>query len=515
MKRYIVLVFALVATFLTAQAQLTEQQQIQKLNYAYQYIRNNYVDDVPLEPLVEEAIIATLKELDPHSRYLSAQEMSETKNRLHGEFAGIGIKYHIHNDTLVVRSTLPNSPAQRANILPNDRITAINGSTITGLNSDSVATLLKGDVGSKVTLYIERRNVIETKKVTLERKVIETSAITSVFSIDDIGYIACESFTKSLDSEFYSAYKSLGNIKALVVDLRDNGGGAISSAIDLTSLFLNKGDIIVTTVGKDKEVVYEKRSNGNLGDIPLVVLINENSASASEIFAGAIQDYDRGVIIGHTSFGKGLVQRIIELKDGSGLCLTISRYKTPSGRIIQRPYTMGNGEKYLADSVRFMHPDSIPRDSNLLFKTLKNGRMVYGGGGITPDIYINKDSLRISTSIIEAQSKGIFEHTITDYWDLTSLDALRSDYPTVEQFCKEYEIDQLLWDIFYNYTHLSANDLTERDLHYVRAMLMTTMAEQLYGPNERHYVYISQYDYVANEAFAIANSPQRMQSILE
>ena len=205
MKRYIVLVFALVATFLTAQAQLTEQQQIQKLNYAYQYIRNNYVDDVSLEPLVEEAIIATLKELDPHSRYLSAKEMSETKNRLHGEFAGIGIKYHIHNDTLVVRSTLPNSPAQRANILPNDRITAINGSTITGLNSDSVATLLKGDIGSKVTLYIERRNVIETKKVTLERKIIETSAITSVFSIDDIGYIACESFTKSLDSEFYSA----------------------------------------------------------------------------------------------------------------------------------------------------------------------------------------------------------------------------------------------------------------------------------------------------------------------
>ena len=141
--------------------------------------------------------------------------------------------------------------------------------------------------------------------------------------------------------------------------------------------------------------------------------------------------------------------------------------------------------------------------------------MVYGGGGITPDIYINKDSLRISTSIIEAQSKGIFEHTITDYWDHTSLDALRSDYPTVEQFCTKYEIEQAVWDIFYDYAHLSANDLTERDLHYVRAMLMATMAEQLYGPNERHYVYISQYDYVANEAFAIANSPERMQSILE
>ena len=141
--------------------------------------------------------------------------------------------------------------------------------------------------------------------------------------------------------------------------------------------------------------------------------------------------------------------------------------------------------------------------------------MVYGGGGITPDIYVNKDSLRISTSIIEAQSKGIFEHTITDYWEHTSLDALRSDYPTVEQFCTKYEIEQAVWDIFYDYAHLSANDLTERDLHYVRAMLMATMAEQLYGPNERHYVYISQYDYVANEAFAIANSPERMQSILE
>ena len=250
MKRYLILVFCLVTTFSSAYAQLTEQEQIKKLNSVYQNIRNHYVDDVSLEPLVEEAIIATLKELDPHSCYLTREEMESTQNRLRGEFAGIGIRYYIHNDTLVVRSTIDGSPAQRADILSNDRITAINGQNVIGLATDSISSLLKGIIGSKVKLQILRRNSIEEINTTIKREIIKTNAISSSFRIGDVGYISFKSFSKPLSSEFYDAYKRLGDVKSLVIDLRDNGGGAISAAIDVTSLFLEKGDVIVSTEGK-------------------------------------------------------------------------------------------------------------------------------------------------------------------------------------------------------------------------------------------------------------------------
>ena len=295
-----------------ATAQLTEQQQIQKLNLVYQQIRNNYVDDVSLEPLVEEAIRVTLRELDPHSQYLTKEDMTLTTERLR-----------------------------------------------------------------------------------------EPDAITSTLRNGDIGYIAISRFSKTLVAEFLKVYYSLGDIKTLVVDLRDNAGGAITSAIDFTALFLHKDDVIVSTEGRNTSAVYDTKHDGKLCDIPIVVLINENSASASEIFAGAIQDHDRGVIVGRTSYGKGLVQRLINLRDGSGMTITIARYKTPSGRLIQRPYEMGKGEDYQRDSMRYQHPDSIKRDDTPIFKTLKRGRNVYGGGGITPDIYIVQDSVVLTQKVID------------------------------------------------------------------------------------------------------------------
>lgn len=306
MRSIFTLLISLVLLCFSASAQLTQQQQIQKLNYVYQQIRNNYVDNVDLEPLVDEAIRATLEELDPHSKYLTKEEMEQAKERLN-----------------------------------------------------------------------------------------EPNAITETFKDGDVGYIAISRFSKPLAAEFYEAYQSLGSINKLIIDLRNNGGGAITSAIDLTSLFLQKGDVIVSTEGRTTNIVYDAKDDGILCDIPLIVLINENSASASEIFAGAIQDHDRGIIVGRTSFGKGLVQRMITLKDGSGLTITIARYKTPSGRIIQRPYTMGESRGYLSDSLRFIHPDSINHDGTPVFKTLKKGRSVYGGGGIVPDLYIERDSITI------------------------------------------------------------------------------------------------------------------------
>lgn len=514
MKRFAILIVGLVATCLSASAQLSQQQQIQKLNYLYQQIRNNYVDDVPLEPLVEEAIIATIKELDPHSSYLTREEMSALRTRLSGEFAGVGIRYLMHNDTLVVRTTLTNSPAERAKILPNDRIISIDNRTIIAIPADSVATLLRGKPNTDVSLGIIRRGKDKPFNITLKRDNIESSAISAAFSLGDVGYISVSTFSKPVASEFYSAYKALGDINSLIVDLRDNAGGAITSAIDLTGLFLRKGDVIVSTEGRGNTTIYDKKKDGPLLDIPLVVLINENSASASEIFAGAIQDHDRGVVVGHTSFGKGLVQRVLDLKDGTGVCLTIARYKTPSGRVIQRPYSMGDREEYMLDTMRYMHPDSIPHDDELLFSTLKRGRKVYGGGGITPDIYINIDSIELSSVLIEAYNEAKFEHAAIDILDRVSIDGIVEQYPTYKAFNDKFTLSNELKEIFYHNAKIEAETLSDIDSEFIEAMLLALIAEPIYGDYARHYIYGIRFDYMMRRAIAIASDEELMRNTL-
>lgn len=514
MKRFVILIVSLVALCVSASAQLSDQQQIQKLNYVYQQIRNNYVDDVPLEPLVEEAIIATIKELDPHSSYLSKEEMSALQSRLSGEFAGVGIRYIMHNDTLVVRTTLDNSPACRAKILPNDRIITIDNRDVIGITTDSIATLLRGNPNSKVSLGIVRRGEDKPLNVTLQRDNIESSAISAAFRIGDIGYISVSAFSKPVASEFYSAYKALGDIESLVVDLRDNAGGAITSAIDLTGLFLRKGDVIVSTEGRSNTVVYDKKKDGPLLDIPLVVLINENSASASEIFAGAIQDHDRGIVVGHTSFGKGLVQRVIDLKDGTGVCLTTARYKTPSGRAIQRPYTMGEGEEYMQDRVRYMHPDSIAHDDKLLFRTLKRGRKVYGGGGITPDIYIDIDDIVVASAVLKAYGEARFEHTAIDILDKLSVASIIEQYPTYKDFHEGFILTNELTNILCRNAEIEAETLSEIDKKFIEAMLLATIAEPIYGGYARHYIYGLDFDRMMHRALTIAGDEELIHNTL-
>lgn len=514
MKRFVILIVSLVALCVSASAQLSDQQQIQKLNYLYQQIRNNYVDDVSLEPLVEEAIIATIKELDPHSSYLSKEEMSALQSRLSGEFAGVGIRYIMHNDTLVVRTTLDNSPARRAKILPNDRIITIDNRDVIGITTDSIATLLRGNPNSKVSLGIVRRSENKPLNITLQRDNIESSAISAAFRLGDIGYISVSAFSKPVATEFYSAYKALGDIKSLVVDLRDNAGGAITSAIDLTGLFLRKGDVIVSTEGRSNTVVYDKKKDGPLLDIPLVALINENSASASEIFAGAIQDHDRGVVVGHTSFGKGLVQRVLDLKDGSGVCLTTARYKTPSGRVIQRPYTMGEGEEYMQDRVRYMHPDSIAHDDKLLFRTLKRGRRVYGGGGITPDIYIDIDGIELSPTLLNAYNEAKFEHAVIDILDSLSIESIIEQYPTYKAFNDKFRLSDELKKIFYRYADIEVEMLSTVDNEFIEAMLLAAIAEPIYGGYARHYIYGTCFDPMMRRAIAIAGDEELMHDTL-
>lgn len=513
MKKLLILIISLALWCVSASAQLTEQQQIQKLNYVYQQIRNNYVDDVPLEPLVEEAIKATLKELDPHSTYLSKEQMTNLRTRIRGEFAGIGIRYIVHNDTVVVRNIIERSPAQRANIELNDRIVTINDQSIIGLSTDSIATLLKGEQNTKVSLGIARRGEGKALKINLQRNIIESSAISAAFRIGDVGYISVSKFSKPLVAEFLKAYRELGNIQSLVVDLRDNSGGAITAAIDLSGLFLAEGDVIVSTEGRATNIVYDKKKDGPLRDIPLVVIINENSASASEIFAGAIQDHDRGVIVGRTSFGKGLVQRVIDLKDGSGVCLTIARYKTPAGRIIQRPYTMGEGDEYQSDSTRFMHPDSIAHAPELMFTTLKCGRKVYGGGGITPDIYIENSNIELSPRVAELYYRAAFDHFVVDIFDSYSPKAMLEQYPTIEEFSSKLQIDNSIIEHFKAENKYSSEEFTALDKEFISVMIKATIAE-IYGDEARQQIYYKAFDFVMQRALEIAENKTEYEQII-
>lgn len=512
MKQLLVTLLSIATFALSASAQLSEQQQIQKLNLAYQQIRNLYVDDIVLEPLVDEAIRATLKQLDPHSAYHSKEDMAKRKSRLSGKFAGVGISYIMHNDTLVVKSTMSNSPASRAGIMPFDRITDVDNRSIIGIEADSVSTLLRGEANSSLSLKVVRRGAHNTLTIRLKRDYIDSNAVSASYRIGDVGYIAISSFSKPLANEVYEAYKALGDIESLIIDLRDNGGGALTAAIDLSSMFLNKGDIIASTEGKTRnEVYYKKQERINLS-IPLVVVINENSASASELFSGAIQDHDRGVIVGRTSYGKGLVQRVIDLKDGSGMSITIARYKTPSGRIIQRPYEMGEGDKYRSDTLRYMHPDSIPHDSKFLFYTLKNHRKVYGGGGITPDIYIGNKRINLSPEVIKAYTSAAFEHAIIDYFDTEDIDVIKSQYPTIEEFSCDYTPDSKLLNIFNDY--IEQAELTDTDRAFISSMLKAIVASELYGSFAYYYIYGIDLDHTLQQAFTIANDKELMHTTL-
>lgn len=514
MKRFVILIIGLVCMHFGAMAQNPDNQQIQKLNYVYQQIRDKYVDDVPLDPLVEEAIIATLKELDPHSAYLDKEQMANLRSRLRGEYAGVGIKYIIFNDTLVVRGVVANSPAERAKLEINDRIISVDGRTIIGINPDSIPSILKGEAGTKLSIEVKRRCEAKPLKINLKRDDIESSAISVAFRYGNVGYISISKFSKPLPAEFYEAYRALGNIESLIIDLRDNVGGAINSAIDLSGLFLRKGDVVVSTEGRTGCVVYDKKRDGQLLDTPLVVIINENSASASEIFAGAMQDHDRGVIVGRTSFGKGLVQRVIDFKDGTGMCLTVSRYKTPSGRIIQRPYTMGDGDSYNRDTLRFLHPDSLAHNPNLLFKTLKLGRTIYGGGGITPDCYIAYKPTKVDTILSDMVHRGVVERIVVEYFDRVSASDVLKCYPTLEDFASQFKLDGDAEASLEAMIADCESEVVDEVRGRIQKMICGVIADAIYYDGAYSYIYGMSYDDAMCKAFELLFDNSKFKAIL-
>jgi carboxyl-terminal processing protease len=386
-----------------------------KLNYLLQIIDNNYVDTVNANDLIEEAMPVILSELDPHSTYISASEAEETGEELKGSFSGIGVRFTIQNDTVNVMNIIKGGPSEKVGVLAGDRIIAADDSSLVGMKDHEIMKRLRGPKNSKVKLTVVRHGHKEPIRFIVVRGDVPVESVDSYFMLDkQTGYISIENFGENTYPEMLTALAQLNvqGMKNLVIDLRGNRGGYMQTAILMVNEFLPAGQLVVYTEGrKSPREEYRTDGRGSFQHLPLIVLVDEGSASASEIFAGAIQDNDRGTVIGRRSFGKGLVQQPIEFKDHSVVRLTIARYYTPSGRCIQKPYEKGHGQDYENDLIaryergEFFSADSIRQDGPE-YKT-RLGRTVYGGGGIMPDIFIPEDTTLYTSYFREAVFTGL------------------------------------------------------------------------------------------------------------
>lgn len=430
-----------------------------KIGEVMQLVKNHYFDKVDLDEMNDQAIQAMLQTLDPHSSYITKKNSKQYDEMLFGQFDGIGIQFNVLNDTVLVVSVIPEGPSHKVGLMPGDKIISVDGKTIAGvqIKNEEVVKKLRGKKGTVVNVGILRSGMKERMDFKIKRDKIPLESINVSYMIDkEIGYILIDNFSTTTGDEFIQALKQLKeqNMQKLIVDLRSNPGGFLGAAIDICDQFLPKGKLIVYTQGRHVGKEEYKASNRGLfqdDDQQLVILIDEWSASASEIVAGAVQDHDRGIVIGRRSFGKGLVQRQFYLNDSSEVMLTVARYFTPSGRCIQKPFENKSTEDYFVDILNryengeLENADSIRFIDSLKYKTSK-GRTVYGGGGIMPDLFI---PLQTSDSIVyfnKLANQGVVFTYAMEYVD-KNRKRLQS-YKTVAQFDKQFAVsDAMLQEI--------------------------------------------------------------------
>lgn len=503
MKKLLVLWMFLAVAFV-AQAQmrlnLGSDSPMRKLQTAEMAITNLYVDTVDENKLVEDAIKGMLEKLDPHSSYTSAKETKSMTESLQGSFEGIGVQFNMSQDTLVIIQPITNGPSEKIGILAGDRIISVDDTIIAGvkMSREDIMRRLRGPKGTKVKLGIVRRGIDGVQTFIVTRDKIPLKTIDAIYMIrPQVGYIRIGSFGATTYDEFMEGVNTLQaqGMKDLILDLQDNGGGYLQAAVQICNEFLQKNDLIVYTQGRTtRQQEYKAHGNGRLLSGKVMVLINEFSASAAEIVAGAIQDQDRGQVVGRRSFGKGLVQRPIEFNDGSMMRLTVAHYFTPSGRNIQKPYTKGDMESYakeLDDRVKhgeLYSVDSIHFADSLRYQTLRRKRTVYGGGGIMPDFFVPLDTTQFTKFHRQLAVKSIIINNNLRYVD-SNRKQLKKKYETFTDFLNNYEIpqsviDQVMKDAEKEKIKPKNNAELQQTLPFLKLQLKALVARDLWDMSE-------------------------------
>ncbi|MBO5044432.1 MAG: S41 family peptidase [Alistipes sp.] len=443
-------------------------------------VEHKFVDSISMDSLAELVIPLMMKELDPHSIYIPAREMQQVNEPLEGEFDGIGVVFNAATDTVIVLNVIPNGPSAKAGVVPGDRIIEINDTIVAGVKmpQNDIVKRLRGKRGTEVKLSLKRQNIDDLVDVTVVRDAIPIESIESAFMVkDDIGFIRLSQFARTSYVELMRALAELRGqgMRKLIFDLRDNSGGYLDQAIMIANEFLPKNRLIVYTEDREGMQVKEfSDGSGTSSDLALVILIDEGSASSSEILAGAVQDNDRGTIVGRRSFGKGLVQSQLPYADGSALRLTVARYYTPTGRSIQKPYKNGDEVDYEMDMIRryenneFFSADSIHFADSLRFVTPK-GKIVYGGGGIMPDVFIPMDTTDITKYYIEVTGRNILYRYTIEYAD-RHREALNK-VQTIQELTELLDSDKRLFDDFVRYAAEQGVRPNYRDINRSRKVM--------------------------------------------
>ncbi len=485
---------------------------IRKLQIAEMAISNLYVDSVDEKKLVEDGIRGMIEKLDPHSSYSDAEEVKAMNEPLQGNFDGIGVQFNMVEDTLLVIQPVSNGPSEKAGIMAGDRIVTVNDTAIAGvkMSKEKIMKRLRGPRGTMVKLGIVRRGVKEHLTFDIKRDKIPVKSLDAVYMIrPGTGYIRIGNFGATTYDEFMEGIGKLRKegMKDLILDLQDNGGGYLQAAVQIANEFLDKNDMIVYTEGRAaRRMEYRAMGDGRLRDGRVFVLVNEFTASASEIVSGAVQDHDRGTIIGRRTFGKGLVQRPIDLPDGSMIRLTIAHYYTPSGRCIQKPYTKGDIEDYAMDfDKRLKHGELTNRDSihfsdSLKFYTLKEHRPVYGGGGIMPDVFVPLDTLQYTKLHRQLVAKGIIINSCLKYID-NNRKELAAKYPSFETFDSTFSVpgslvDSIIAEGEKQNVKKKDDEELQKTLPYLRNQIKALVARDLFDMNEYFRIINEQSDIV-------------------
>lgn len=499
----IVLLLCLLGTS-SAQAQMTinlsADSPLRKLQIAELAVTNLYVDSVDERKLVEDGIRGMLEKLDPHSSYADPEEVKAMNEPLQGNFDGIGVQFNMVDDTLLVIQPVSKGPSEKVGIMAGDRIVSVNDTAIAGvkMKREQIMKRLRGPRGTKVRLGIVRRGVRDVLYFTVKRDKIPVKSVDAVYMIrPEVGYIRIGNFGATTHNEFVEGLERLRKegMKSLILDLQDNGGGYLQAAVEVANELLDKDELIVYTDGRRvRRAEYRARGNGKFRDGRVIVLVNEFTASAAEIVSGAVQDNDRGTVIGRRTFGKGLVQRPIDLPDGSMIRLTVAHYYTPAGRCIQKPYVKGDMEDYSKDfENRLKHGELTNRDSihfndSLKCYTLKKHRAVYGGGGIMPDEFVPLDTTRYTSFHRKLMMKGLVINHSLKYID-NNRKKLKRNYPSFDVFNASFIVPKELIDGILKEAEeqkLTPKDAEElsRTLPYLSTQLKALVARDLFDMNE-------------------------------